>query len=282
LWQLVAAYRALARGGRFAQLSLTPADPLGDTEVLAPGAAFIVSDILADRAARAGTFGLDNTLALPFPASVKTGTSKDMRDNWCIGYTDRYTVGVWVGNFDGAPMRDVSGVSGAAPVWARIMRRVHADGGARALQPPDGVQRVKVRFESVPESPRKEWFINGTAMRRVAPVPSHAGLPRIVYPGDGMILALDADIPVDRQRLFFSMRPSRDDFQWRLDGATLVDPESGWPLSPGRHHLQLVDANGVVHDHARFTVRGRRPCTDCVVHASEEFPDDDLSPTGPH
>ena len=67
-----------------------------------------------DRAARAVTFGLDNPLATRFWTAVKTGTSKDMRDNWCIGYTSRYTVGVWVGNASGAPMWDVSGTSGAA------------------------------------------------------------------------------------------------------------------------------------------------------------------------
>ncbi len=53
---------------------------------------------------------------------MKTGTSKDMRDNWCIGFTDRYTVGVWVGNASGEPMHDVSGVSGAAPVWQALAR----------------------------------------------------------------------------------------------------------------------------------------------------------------
>ena len=76
-------------------------------------AAFIVGDILSDRGARARTFGLDNVLATRFWSAVKTGTSKDMRDNWCVGFQRRYTVGVWVGNADGAPMWDVSGVSAA-------------------------------------------------------------------------------------------------------------------------------------------------------------------------
>jgi penicillin-binding protein 1C len=56
---------------------------------------------------------LKNELATTFWAAVKTGTSKDMRDNWCVGYSDKYTVGVWVGNFNGQSMWDVSGVSGA-------------------------------------------------------------------------------------------------------------------------------------------------------------------------
>ena len=56
---------------------------------------------------------------------MKTGTSKDMRDNWCIGYTRRFTVGVWVGNSSGAPMRDITGMTGAAPVWLEVVSYLH-------------------------------------------------------------------------------------------------------------------------------------------------------------
>ena len=92
----------------------------------------IHDDILADRNARAGTFGLESWLATPYWAAAKTGTSKDMRDNWCVGYTARYTVGVWVGNFSGAPMHDVSGVSGAAPIWHTLVQHLHAASPSRA------------------------------------------------------------------------------------------------------------------------------------------------------
>ncbi len=77
--------------------------------------------MLADNNARTRTFGFDSPLATRFFSAVKTGTSKDMRDNWTVGFTSRYTVGVWVGNADGTPMWDVSGVTGAAPVWAAIV-----------------------------------------------------------------------------------------------------------------------------------------------------------------
>ena len=73
-------------------------------QVLSGQAAFIVADILSDKGARALTFGLENPLATRVWTVAKTGTSKDMRDNWCIGFSSRYTVGVWVGNFNGAPM----------------------------------------------------------------------------------------------------------------------------------------------------------------------------------
>ena len=101
-------------------------------------------------AARArSTFGLENPLATRVWSAVKTGTSKDMRDNWCIGFTSRYTVGVWVGNFSGAPMHDVSGVTGAAPIWRDLVQWLHATRrvGAAARRPPAscGDGRVRAR-----------------------------------------------------------------------------------------------------------------------------------------
>src|SRR3546814_16319151 len=93
--------------------------------------------MLADPNARVATFGLDNALRLPFWAAVKTGTSKAMRVNWCIGYSTRYTVGVWVGNKEGDPMRAVSGPSGAAPVWRDVMPAINDGAGPPAPQRPE-------------------------------------------------------------------------------------------------------------------------------------------------
>ena len=125
LLALANAYRSLANGGLVSAPRLQlPADgapaPAG-TRVMDAAASFIVADILSDNGARVPTFGLDNALATRYWSAVKTGTSKDMRDNWCVGFSARYTVGVWVGNASGAPMHAVSGVSGAAPVWRTVM-----------------------------------------------------------------------------------------------------------------------------------------------------------------
>ena len=92
----------------------------------------LVTDMLADPYARAASFGVDSILRLPFRAAVKTGTSSGHRDTWAAGFHAEYTVATWVGNFDGSPMRGVSGVSGAAPLWARIMLHLHE----RAEPPP--------------------------------------------------------------------------------------------------------------------------------------------------
>ena len=122
LLSLANAYRALANGGLVSAPRLQPAQEApAATRVMAAAPSFIVADILADNGARVPTFGLDNALATRYWSAVKTGTSKDMRDNWCVGFSARYTVGVWVGNASGAPMHAVSGVSGAAPVWRTVM-----------------------------------------------------------------------------------------------------------------------------------------------------------------
>jgi len=222
---------------------------------MAADSAFIVSDILADRAARSVTFGLENALATPFWSAVKTGTSKDMRDNWCIGYSTRFTVGVWVGNFSGESMRNVSGVTGAAPVWLDIMNFLHRGRPVKAPSAPAGVLAQEVRFTPEFENPRREWFVRGTEVADVRmPGSGTSGTARIAYPGQGAILALDPDIPPGRQRVFFRMVPEVGGWAWRLDGA--VFSGSVWAPATGRHRLELVDFAGQVWEGVDFEVRG--------------------------
>jgi hypothetical protein len=95
--------------------------------VLDERVAFLISDILDDDAARVPAMGSDNPLALPFPAAAKTGTTNDFRDNWTVGYTPGLVVGVWTGNTDNSEMINVSGLSGAAPLWSDYMQSVYAD-----------------------------------------------------------------------------------------------------------------------------------------------------------
>jgi penicillin-binding protein 1C len=254
LWQEVNAYRTLANGGRYGPLSLVPGG--GRTvPVIDPGAAFVVADILADRGARAITFGLDSPLATPYWSAVKTGTSKDMRDNWCIGFSGRYTVGVWVGNYDGQPMRDVSGISGAAPVWLEVMNFLNGAAPGRAPSPPPGVVAQTVSFDPPVEPPRREWFLAGTATDRISLAPTGSVRPRIRYPGDGEILALDPDIPPANQAVFFEMAPADPAMRWRLDGSVLTGA-APWRPTPGEHVLVLEDAAGHEVDRVRFVVRG--------------------------
>lgn len=257
LLELSNAYRTLANGGRHGAptLRLRARAPL--VALLDPAASFVVGDILADRGARSPTFGLGSDLATAYWSAVKTGTSKDMRDNWCIGYSDRYTVGVWVGNFDGQPMWDVSGVSGAAPVWRDVMDFLHRERPGRPPAPPAGVLRRAVAFVPAHEPAREEWFLRGTETALVEALPASRRQPKIVYPPDGSIVAVDPDIPERVERILFQAQ-GVDAHRWRLDGSDAGPAASplAWRPVPGEHRLELVDALGKTASTSRFEVRG--------------------------
>ena len=277
LLNLTNAYRALGNGGRASPTSLTPGAKPVLRNALDLRATFIVGDILSDPLARARTFGTDSILATRFWTAVKTGTSKDMRDNWAVGWSQRYTVGVWVGNASGAPMWEVSGTTGAAPIWAAVMNHLHTTQGSRAPRPPAGVVEVAVQFDksgSAPvEAARKEWFLAGTqqpsfAINSIAAYAVYSGArglkhpqfsgeqtARITAPTTGTIIALDPDIPPRNQRVSFQTNATN--VRWLMDGKAF-----GWGASvqwspwPGRHVVRIVDVNGKVLDQLRIEVRG--------------------------
>ena len=261
LWELVGAYRALATGGVWSALRMTVGDvPTESRRVYSEQAAFLVSSILADRDSRSITFGLENPLATPFWTAVKTGTSKEMRDNWAVGYSRRYTVGVWVGNVTGEPMKNVSGVTGAAPIWREVMARLHDSVRSSPPLPPAGLVRREASFAARVEPARTEWFRAGT--EPIAPLPaSTAASPRIVTPVGGTIVALDPDIPAGRQRVPFEAREAVPGQRWLLDGALLGEAAdlTLWPPTPGRHRLSVVGRDGRTLDSVTFVVRGAAP-----------------------
>ncbi len=145
LFELARAYTTLARAGAPTALraTLDGSVPPAGVAGAAPGnpAWAWVTDVLADPAARSAAFGINSILSLPFPAAVKTGTSSDFRDTWTAGFTRDYTVAVWAGNFDGRPMRGISGVTGAAPLWNRIMLALYPSHEPDAFAPPAGYRR---------------------------------------------------------------------------------------------------------------------------------------------
>ena len=126
--ELAAAYASFARGGEWRRptyLLSGKGEPDEPRALVSPRTSFWIADILADDDARAYIFGRGSSLELPFPVAVKTGTSQAYHDNWTIGFTKRLTVGVWVGNFDRRPLRNSSGVTGAAPIFQAVMLAAH-------------------------------------------------------------------------------------------------------------------------------------------------------------
>jgi penicillin-binding protein 1C len=260
LLELTNAYRVFANRGAWSPVTLQPASQSASARpVMDEAAAYIVADILSDNAARNITFGLDSALATPFWSAAKTGTSKDMRDNWCVGFSERFTVGVWVGNFDGQPMWDVSGVTGAAPIWRHVMEHLHAALPSAAPPVPAGIVAQVIAFEPALEGERRELFLAGTESSAVEALAGARQSPRIQYPGNGVIIALDPDIPLEHQRVSFQARAGANLF-WQVDGvlAAAADKPMTWRPRTGRHVLELVDGNDVVRDAVRFDVRGQR------------------------
>ncbi len=127
-------------------------------QVLDTGVAFILSSILSDNNARSQAFGPNSVLNIPGKiVSVKTGTSDNKRDNWTIGYTNDRVVAVWVGNNNGAPMSQTlaSGITGAAPIWNRIITvLLEGKPGQILIQPTNVVTKSCLG--------RTEFFVKGT------------------------------------------------------------------------------------------------------------------------
>jgi 1A family penicillin-binding protein len=139
LLDLTAAFATMANQGTYVEPEpvLAVADALGQPvtrlaraaprQAVSPAAAFLVSDILSDNAARTPAFGANSLLKLSRPVAAKTGTTSDWRDNWTVGYTPYLAVGVWAGNSDGRPMQNTTGLTGAAPIWHDFMESVLAN-----------------------------------------------------------------------------------------------------------------------------------------------------------
>jgi membrane carboxypeptidase/penicillin-binding protein PbpC len=185
LIELTAAYGAFANGGyRVEPYAVQEVRNLqGDLLYTASGTvqqrvldervAWLISDILSDNDARRLGFGANSLLRLDRPAAVKTGTTSNFHDNWTVGYTPDLVVGVWSGNTNYEPMREVNGLSGAAPIWHQFMRTVLAEQPIQEFVRPQGLTQLEICAlsgmlpgEACPYR-RKEWFIQGTQPSQV-------------------------------------------------------------------------------------------------------------------
>ncbi|WP_013321636.1 penicillin-binding protein 1C [Gloeothece verrucosa] len=287
LLELAHAYRILAQQGQLrkevacnvcTKVSASSAFPSSPTWSL-------ITDILSDRYARAKAFGVDSVLNLPFPAAVKTGTSSHFRDTWTVGFTTDYTVATWVGNFNGEPMRQVSGVMGAAPLWNRIMLHLHENHPPAPFPSPRGmVKRPVCALSGLKPGAAcpfivQEYFLpadladyethpdrfyqlvrggNSPAYRLNLPPEYDEWLAkqqdnstyesaslRILFPRQGDIFLSNGE----NQRLAFKVGGSFDKaIEWRLNGQKLgVGTASSffWPVHPGQWTLEVRSGESV-------------------------------------
>jgi penicillin-binding protein 1C len=208
LLELVNAYACLARLGEYRPFQLIAGQTGGSHRQFRADAAWLLADILSDNQARAQAFGQHSSLRFDFPVACKTGTSSDYRDNWAFGYTPEFTVGVWVGNFSGAPMREVSGVSGAAPVMHDLMVHLRQRFGVSWYAGPTNLVTCAIhpltgkRIPEARQDAMREVFLAGS-------------LPRDEQPGD-----YDAE---DRVRLPAAYREWLASPQNRLAGRVVLD-----------------------------------------------------------
>jgi penicillin-binding protein 1C len=180
LLQLSTAYASLANNGYFTGnisiLDIHDADGKllytqeknPRVQVFDPRVAWLISDILSDDSARSMGFGQNSTLRLDRTAAVKTGTTTNFHDNWTIGYTPDLVVGVWVGNSGYEAMHNVTGLTGAAPIWHEVMRGLLQGRPNHPFARPDGLTQAEVCDISgllpTPSCPHSqtEWFLAGT------------------------------------------------------------------------------------------------------------------------
>ena len=212
----------------------------------------LVTDILADASARAGAFGVASLLRLPVPSAVKTGTSSDFRDTWTIGFTRDYTVGTWAGNFDGAPMRDVSGITGAAPLWNRIMLHLAERREPAAFAPPRGYVRTSIcaRTGTLPDpscgAVVAELLDAGDRRMLRPPARPAVRAVRIESPADGAVFRPGGTI------LVRAAAPPRAAIHWSINDQP-VAAGAQWSLALRRGAYTLVASTGGAS--ARATIR---------------------------
>lgn len=252
LLELTRAYAALARGGLTCQLRSLSDDPHVEGErVFSEAATFLVTEALSDASLRVRAFGVNNPLLFDYPVAVKTGTSSNWRDSWAVGYTDRYTVGIWSGDFSGRPMHELSGSVGAGPLFRRVVEFL-VERGAISLRPqpsspPTGVERVQVcavsgmrPTEHCPHQ-REMWTSSGTTDR--VECSWHRSIPIDVRNG----LRASAKCPSEfvEARTFDFLPPRFAAWQGAHPHATRAPPLAYSPLCP--QSGSAVDAVVITH-----------------------------------
>ncbi len=249
LLELVRAYAVLANNGTKAPYHYF----MGQTARQKPSVIYnkdvssIISNILSDPSARMLEFGQDSILNLPVRTAIKTGTSTDYRDAWTVGYNDRYVVGIWMGNLDRKPMKEVTGSTGPALALRSIFGVLNKDRDVKPLAPSPALLTATVCMrpqEGDGECPkRSEYFLAKTDIP-ATPKKSEKKL-ELIQPTDGLMVAYDPRIPSDKQKFRFEVTgvTDGDEIEWILNGQRLAmdsSPTYLWPVARGKQNLSVT------------------------------------------
>jgi penicillin-binding protein 1C len=281
LLELTNAYASLARLGEYRPWRIFLDQPAESSRQSADArTCWQIADILSDNAARIPAFGANSALRFDFPVACKTGTSTDYRDNWAMGYTPEFTVGVWIGNFDGSAMRGVSGVTGAAPVLHAVFEHLHERFGTSWYAPPPGLvecdihawtghrvaqarsesRRERFLAEHLPpmESPEDydssgrvklpveyaAWLADGgDAFAQRAAVNAAPGALQIMEPKSGTVFVLDPDLPGSQRVRLVAAGGSA--IEWRCESLNwhARGAQTETVLVEGEHRVEAIDSS---------------------------------------
>lgn len=256
LFELVQAYTVLARMGDFKPLSFIEGEHLRNEShrVLSEDIASLIADIMSDPGAREKEFGWDSILNLPYQTAVKTGTSSDYRDAWALGFNDRYTVGIWVGNLDYSGMNEVTGSSGPAVALRSIFNELNRNREVRPIYFSKNLVKQRVCIEtglaaSADCEPRDEWFIPGTGPADTAALAQEV---RIRKPSKGLMLAMDPRIPDEYEYFEFALTDTADlkNVKWFINNKLVATTDKltyNWKVSRGEFTTRAeITLNGSI------------------------------------
>ncbi len=253
LLELTNAYATLGRGGinKPVLLAQNPIVKLPGnvSRVMDEKTTYLITHMLADNQARSAAFGLNSPLVVPFEMAAKTGTSKDYKDNFALGYTSRWTIGVWVGNFDASSMQKVSGVTGAGPILHDVALTVQQKYPALPFVVPAGIVSKTVCNESgllagptcththeeVFDAKNLPATCDGKHRLTVSRV-------QITSLQNGDKFMLDPSAPRSSQQLKLQATCAKDTCQWTMDENRLpgTSCQTWWPLTPGKHTVSVT------------------------------------------
>lgn len=284
LWELARAYLIIANQGKI----VNPDVIMNQTQNIKNSQGYIdtpvtwqlMANMLSDAHARSHSFGIDSVLNLPFPVAVKTGTSSNYRDTWTVGFTTDYTVATWVGNFDGQGMQNVSGVTGAAPLWNRILLHLHETQEPAKFPPPQGLVQLPIcattglrpmadcsggivleYFDqtAIAEYEKKpSQFLLGSEYNEWLSRQSHPQLTqnqlKIISPQTDDYFVIDSGEPAELE--FKITSNSQESVEWWLNGEKLNSQSNHsrfWQLQPGQWILTVKQ--GTQQDSVQFQVQ---------------------------